>query len=124
MANVEVYNPKAVPVVYGDGRTIGGLEWAVVDEDLISEFLADKRLIVAKPRPHMPQEEIVVEIVQESSIDDSSLGETDVSSDTASQQDVAEDSEQDAPSDAPLVTEEPATIRKSRRRKRTTTERE
>ena len=124
MANVEVYNPKAVPVVYGNGRTIGGLEWAVVDEDLVSEFLADKRLIVAKPRPYMPEEEVVVEIVQESSIDDSSAGETDVSSDTAIQQDVAEDSEQDAPSDAPLVAEETATIRKSRRRKRTTTERE
>ena len=122
MAHIEVYNPKAVPVIYGDGQTIGGLEWATVEEGLVQDHLANKHLII--PKTNVVESEPNTETIEEVSIDDSTEAETDVSSDLANEQEVVEESDKDAPSDAPPVTEEPATIRKSRRRKRTTTERE
>lgn len=123
MGYISVYNPKPFPVVYGNGYTIGGLEWANVDEDLVQDFLASKRLII--PTTRTPAKiEPVEEKPKETSIGDSSEPQTDVSSDTASQNEAAENSTGDAPSDAPDEQEKPATIRKSRRRKRTTTERE
>lgn len=123
MAQIEVYNPRAVPVIYGDGQTIGGLEWAMVEEELVQGHLEDGALIIPQHVPAIESEPIS-ETPEEVSIDDSSEDETDVSSDLANEEDVAEDSDEDAPSDAPTTDEETATIRKSRRRKRTATERE
>lgn len=123
MAFISVYNPKPFPVIYGNGQTIGGLEWATVDEDLVQDYLATKRLIIPNTVVQ-PQIDPVEENAEETSIGDSSEEETDVSSDAASDSEVVEDMVDDAPSDAPAEPEKPATIRKSRRRKRTTTERE
>ncbi len=121
MGMISVYNPKPFPVIYGNGYTIGGLEWANVDEELVHDHLQAKRLIIPKGRKTKIEQ--VEENKEETSIGDSSEPQTDVSSDTASQNEAAENSDGDAPSDAPDEPEKPATIRKSRRRKRTTTER-
>lgn len=125
MTAIDVYNPQPYPVVYGDGKTIGGLEWVTVDSEDVQEFIDTKRLITTKPKIHDPiPDEELVDSLEESSIDDSYVQEIDVSSDEVSQNEAVNDEVDDAPSDATETEEETATIRKSRRRKRTTTERE
>lgn len=120
MAKISVYNPKTTPVIYGNGYTIGGLEWATVEENLVEEYIQANRLIV--PRPSV--NETPAPATEEVLIDNSLEQETDVSSDTQSQDEVTENSTKDAPSDATDESNKPATIRKSRRRKPTTTEME
>jgi hypothetical protein len=122
MAQIEVYNPKVAPVIYGDGQTIGGLEWAFVEEELVLDHLSENNLILVD-RNASPENDQTQENTEEVSTDDSSIEESEVSSDLENKSDVAEDSVDDAPSDAPTTTEEAATISKPRR-KRTTTERE
>jgi hypothetical protein len=138
VTTVRVYNPRLSPVVYGNGQTIGGLEWADVNYDLVHEFISFGDLIVAKDQPPIqetapePIDEIqdpapaeeVENILVENSIDDSSVEETEVPSVDVSSDEVADVSVDDAPSDEAETIEKPATIKKPRRRKTTTTEKE
>jgi hypothetical protein len=121
MTTVRVYNPRLYPVVYGNGQTIGGFEWAEVDFDLVHEFIESGDLIVkgAKQPVAVPEKTL-----DEISIDDSSVEQTEVLSDDVSHDEVVKSSEKDAPSDVTKTSERPATISKPRRRKTTTTERE
>ncbi len=120
MAKISVYNPKTTPVIYGNGYTIGGLEWATVEENLVEEYIQIGRLILSQQSADKTPTPAAEEVL----IDNSLEQETDVSSDTPSTNEVTENSTQDAPSDATKEPKKPDTIRKSRRRKPTTTEME
>lgn len=127
MTAIEVYNPKPSPIIYGDGKTIGGLEWMTVNSEDVQDLIDSNQLIVERPESHIevpvPTVETVleedIEISDKSSADDTSNDETAVSSD-----EVVEVIVEDAPSDATETNEKSATIKKTRRSKSTATERE
>lgn len=123
MANISVYNTGITPVIVGDGRTIGGMEWAVVSEEEAAEHLAIGVLITGTPMQLPDPEPVVDPVIEEPvelpSIDDSNDEETAVSSEAATEvQDDEETSVDDVPSvEEPEIEPTPTTIRRSRRRK-------
>lgn len=132
MTTIEVYNPKPSPIIYGDGKTIGGLEWVTVEQEDVQGLIDANELIVNRPEIYVeesipePQEDLApeTETFDKSLADDTHIDETAVSSDEVIQNEVVEVIVEDALSDATETDEKSATIRKTRRSKTTATERE
>ena len=92
MALVTVFNPGTGPVIYGDGKSIGGSEWLEVEQDEVQSLLDENLLLITKETA--------------SSIDDGKSDDSPVDS-------ISVESVPDAPET--VVT--PATISKPRQRK-------
>lgn len=121
MPLVEVYNTTNSPVIYGDGKTIAGLEWVTVEEDEVRQHIDNGTLIFRRNRNQVlaaAEQELAVEIPAE----DSSEPETVVPSNTADETTPGEESETvvELPVDTAATKAKPDTMRKTRRRKTTT----
>jgi hypothetical protein len=102
MQTVLVYNPTTTPAVYGDGQTLGGMEWLEVGVRYVDELLEGGCILV-------PDEGTPPVDSDASLADDVFLASDEVPSDP--EDTVAEES------DDPVTDDEPATISKPRRRK-------
>lgn len=125
MSSIEVYNTTNNPIIYGDGKTIAGLEWVVVEENQVRAFIDEGTLRVrTKPR-YAPVISPVVDQTPEpepkTSVEDSSATESVVPSNTAEETTPAETTETvaESPVDTAATKDKPATMRKTRRRKTT-----
>jgi hypothetical protein len=129
MALMQVYNTTNTPVVYGDGKIVGGLEWAIVDDALVQAELENRTLIIRDKPRNSRFTEPVVEIAPESTwvptpeiaAEDSSEPEIVVPSNTAEEEtpEPAVESVVESPVDTAATPAKPATMRKTRRRKTT-----
>lgn len=109
MQKVLVYNPTQTPAIYGDGQSLGGMEWLEVPIRYVDELLADGCILV--PEEGEPP------VSLDASLPDDGLPVSDevpsVLDDT-----VAEDS------DDPVIADEPDTISKPRRTRKSSSEKE
>lgn len=109
MARMHVYNPSNSPVVYGDGQTIGGLEWHDI-ETRFAQPLVDAGVLISKSVPAPVVVEPEPEVIETPSSDDSFGEPLEVPSGL-------EDDTDDVESDDPQTEDETDTISKPRRRK-------
>lgn len=134
MAVVHVYNTGVNPVIYDDGKTIGGLEWHSVEQELVQEYL-DAGILITKqnrvePSAIIPEPvlEAPAEIPSESpetvAADNSEAVETNVVSETEEVPAEVVESGEVSTVDAPPETPSPATMRKTRQRKTAKPEKE
>jgi len=110
MALVEVYNTTTNPVVYGDGQVLGGLERMTVEESLVADALKRGVVRIARPRP------VLVSPVEDSApppVVDSEPAQTDVPLKQPSKP--SGTTVKKSSVDEGLSVEKPATIRKTRR---------
>jgi hypothetical protein len=120
MAVVRVYNGKSTPVVYGNGRTLGGFTGMEVEEDLVRKHIESGRLFVqsdveVEPVAEVPSE--IEETVEETAVDDGPVDDAPLDSDQVEDEAESGDTDDDAAVEEPSEIEDAATIKKPRRRK-------
>ena len=62
---IKVYNPQSTPLIYGDGKTIGGCEWAEGTNEEFQELIDAGLVKISGGKPVIKEEPKTVEEVQE-----------------------------------------------------------
>lgn len=124
MTQVSIYNTSLTPAVIGDGRVVGGMEWATVSEEEAAPHIESGVFIYADvfvypgEAPSEEREEVTEVQENEGAPEDSFIDDVDVSSD--SDEEIQDDDESYADEVQSVEEQEivptPATIRRSRRR--------